>query len=97
MENESFKKFLLRKIEGQNGVEYAIYDPTSGELFLQSPDIAMKELTIDDHLHYFTITNDLLDEIINNEGFIEVKGKYADNTFTPNLVAQRIIIKWNKP
>jgi hypothetical protein len=106
MDKVSFKKYLLRKIKGENSIDYAIFDPTSGELVFQSQDLAMREMdsgtysengTITNNVAYFTILNDELDFIIENEGMVEVKGVYAGNSFQPTFIAQRIIIKWNRP
>ena len=99
MDTPSFKKFMLRKIHGQNSTEYAIFEPTSGELICQSSDLAMKEISNNENkelTEYCTISNDILDFIIDNLGLVEVKGSFNNNTFTPEYIAGRIIIKWNR-
>lgn len=97
MDKTSFKKFLLKKEQDETGTQYAIIEPISGELIFQSTDLAMKEEVTENEISkYSTISNNILDFIIDNLGLVEVKGTFENNIFTPDYIAGRIIIKWNR-
>ena len=105
MDNSSFKKFILKKVHSENGTEYAIFEPETGELIFQSSELAMEEMH-SNYRHYrqangittpyATVSNEMLDFIVNDGGEVEIKGLYENEIFKPDFIANRVIIKWNR-
>ena len=105
MDNSSFKKFILKRVHTENSTEYAIFEPKTEELVFQSSELAMEEMH-SNYRHYrqangiatpyATVSNEMLDFIVDNGGEVEIKGFYENEIFKPDFIANRVIIKWNR-